>query len=83
MTVLGAFLPGLGVPELLIILVIVLLLFGPKKLPEIGKALGSGIRELKKGAEGKDEESAKAKEKSKEETKEETKKEVKEAKKEE
>ena len=65
MTVLGAFLPGLGVPELLIILVIVLLLFGPKKLPEIGKALGSGIRELKKGAEGKDEESAKAKEKTK------------------
>ncbi|MDI6799636.1 MAG: twin-arginine translocase TatA/TatE family subunit [Actinomycetota bacterium] len=47
---------GLGIPELVIILVIVLVIFGPKKLPEIGKALGSGIRELKKGAEGKDEE---------------------------
>ncbi len=47
---------GLGIPELIIILVIVLVIFGPKKLPEIGKALGSGIRELKKSAEGKDDE---------------------------
>ncbi|MFW5790351.1 MAG: twin-arginine translocase TatA/TatE family subunit [Bacillota bacterium] len=39
---------GLGAPELIIILVIVLILFGPSKLPEIGNAIGSGIRELKK-----------------------------------
>ncbi|WP_320415577.1 twin-arginine translocase TatA/TatE family subunit [Candidatus Oleimmundimicrobium sp.] len=76
--VLGTGLFGLGPTELIIILAIVLLLFGPKKLPEIGKAIGSGIRELKKGAEGKDEEPAKTNEKSKEEAKE-----TKEAKKEE
>ena len=34
---------GLGVPELLIILVIGLVLFGPGKLPEVGKALGKSI----------------------------------------
>lgn len=39
---------GLGAPELIIILVIVLIIFGPSKLPEIGNAIGSGIRELKK-----------------------------------
>ncbi|MGM0420628.1 MAG: twin-arginine translocase TatA/TatE family subunit [Bacillota bacterium] len=38
---------GLGAPELLIILVIVLVIFGPAKLPEIGQAIGSGIKELK------------------------------------
>jgi len=38
---------GLGAPELIIILVIVLIIFGPNKLPEIGRAIGSGIRELK------------------------------------
>jgi len=39
---------GLGAPELIIILVIVLVIFGPSKLPEIGQAIGSGIKELKK-----------------------------------
>ena len=38
---------GLGVPELLIILVIGLVLFGPGKLPDVGKALGKSIREFK------------------------------------
>ena len=38
---------GLGVPELLIILVIGLILFGPGKLPDVGKALGKSIREFK------------------------------------
>ncbi|MGM0420241.1 MAG: twin-arginine translocase TatA/TatE family subunit [Bacillota bacterium] len=38
---------GLGTQELIIILVIVLIIFGPSKLPEIGKAIGSGIKELK------------------------------------
>ena len=39
----------LGVPELLIILVIVLLILGPKRLPGIGRQLGGGIREFKQG----------------------------------
>ncbi len=38
---------GLGAPELIIVLVIVLVIFGPSRLPEIGRAIGSGIRELK------------------------------------
>ena len=42
---------SLGAPELLIILVIVLILFGGKRLPEIGRALGKSIREFK-GATG-------------------------------
>jgi len=43
-------------PELIVILVIILILFGPGKLPEIGKAIGKGIREFKKAQEGLDEE---------------------------
>lgn len=39
---------GLGIAELSVILVVALLVFGPKKLPEIGKGLGQGIREFKK-----------------------------------
>lgn len=38
---------GLGVPELIIIGVIALLIFGPKKLPELGKGLGKSIRDFK------------------------------------
>jgi sec-independent protein translocase protein TatA len=38
---------GLGVPELLIILVILLLVFGPKRLPQLGRQLGGGMREFK------------------------------------
>ncbi len=38
---------GIGFTELVVILVIILILFGPGKLPEIGKALGRGIREFK------------------------------------
>lgn len=38
---------GLGVQELLIIFVIIMVLFGAKKLPEMGKGLGKGIREFK------------------------------------
>ena len=38
---------GIGVPELLLILVIGLIVFGPGKLPEIGKALGKSMNEFK------------------------------------
>ena len=41
---------GLGTNEILIILAVALILFGPKKLPEIGKSLGQGLRELKKAS---------------------------------
>ena len=39
---------GMGIPELLVIMVIVFVLFGAGKLPEVGKALGKGIRSFKK-----------------------------------
>jgi sec-independent protein translocase protein TatA len=42
----------LGVPELLIIAVLVLFLFGGKKLPEMGKGIGEGIRNFKKSING-------------------------------
>jgi sec-independent protein translocase protein TatA len=41
---------NLGVQELLIIFVIALVVFGPKKLPELGKSLGKGIAEFKKAS---------------------------------
>ena len=41
--------PSIGFPELLLILGIALLIFGPKKLPELGSALGRTIKEFKKG----------------------------------
>jgi len=43
---------SLGVPELLVILVIVLLIFGAKRLPEIGKAFGRSVKELKDATRG-------------------------------
>jgi sec-independent protein translocase protein TatA len=39
---------GLGGPEIMIVLALGLVLFGAKKLPELGKGLGTGIREFKK-----------------------------------
>lgn len=39
----------LGLPEILIILVVVLLIFGPKRLPELAKGLGQSVREFRKG----------------------------------
>jgi sec-independent protein translocase protein TatA len=46
-------LSGIGMPELLIVLVVVLILFGPKRLPALGKSLGKTFRSLKDGIEGK------------------------------
>ncbi|MBM3939467.1 MAG: twin-arginine translocase TatA/TatE family subunit [SAR202 cluster bacterium] len=46
---------GLGWPELIIVLVIVLVIFGASRLADIGGSLGKGIREFKKGATGEDE----------------------------
>ena len=42
----------LGAPELIIILAIILLLFGGKKLPQLSKSLGESMRELRKGISG-------------------------------
>jgi len=47
---------GLGVPELVVILVVALVIFGPGRLPEIGGALGRGIRDFKKSFDGTDDE---------------------------
>ena len=44
-----AFLQGIGAPELIIILVILLLLFGAKKLPEMARSIGKSTKEFKKG----------------------------------
>ena len=46
---------GIGIPELIIILIIVLIIFGAGKLPEIGSGLGKGIKNFKKAAQGLDE----------------------------
>jgi len=43
---------GLGVQELMLILIIAMFFFGGKKLPEIAKGLGKGIREFKHASEG-------------------------------
>jgi len=40
---------GLHLPELIIVLVVALLIFGPKKLPEMGSAIGKAITEFRKG----------------------------------
>jgi sec-independent protein translocase protein TatA len=54
--------PRLGMPELLVLLVIVILVFGINKIPQLGKGLGEGIRNFKsslkdgeEGSQGKDE----------------------------
>jgi sec-independent protein translocase protein TatA len=45
---------GIGMPELVIILAIVLVVVGPAKLPQLGQALGSSIRGFKKAVNGDD-----------------------------
>ena len=68
--------PRIGPTELVIILVIILIIFGAGRLPEIGGALGKGIRAFKRGQSGEDGEEdqgeetpEKAEEKSKEKSK--------------
>jgi sec-independent protein translocase protein TatA len=53
---------GIGIPELSIILVIVTLIFGVGRLPELGGAMGKTIRNFRKASEGKDEIEIKPKE---------------------
>ena len=44
--------PSIGIPELIIVLVILLVIFGPKRLPGLGRSLGSGMREFKDSISG-------------------------------
>ncbi len=59
-----------SMPELLVILAIVVLLFGAKKIPDLAKGMGKGIKDFKKAIRDDDEEVAKAKEIKQDETKE-------------
>ncbi len=43
--------PGIGMDEMIVILVLVLILFGSKKMPELARSVGKGIRELRKAAD--------------------------------
>ncbi len=52
---------GLGTTELMIILVLVMVIFGAGKLPQVGGALGQGLRNFKKGVNSADEEIEEAK----------------------
>ncbi|MCJ7562982.1 MAG: TatA/E family twin arginine-targeting protein translocase [Candidatus Aminicenantes bacterium] len=42
---------SIGLPEMLLILAVALIVFGPKKLPEVGRSLGKALREFKKSTE--------------------------------
>jgi sec-independent protein translocase protein TatA len=46
---------GLGMPELIVILIIIVVLFGGARLPEIGKGIGLAIRNFRKSTSGQDE----------------------------
>jgi len=46
--------PNVGAPELIVILVIALIVLGPKRLPEVGRSVGKGMREFKESLAGND-----------------------------
>jgi sec-independent protein translocase protein TatA len=46
----------IGFPELIVLAIVLLLIFGPKRLPEIGRSMGKGMREFKDSVTGKDDE---------------------------
>jgi len=50
----GAKIFGLGMPELIIILVVALVIFGPKNLPKLGASLGKTVKSVREGMDGKD-----------------------------
>jgi len=50
---------GIGFPEVLIILLIVVLIFGTSRIPELGRGLGAGIRNFKKAVKGEEDEDKK------------------------
>lgn len=54
--------PNIGPLELAIVLIIALVIFGPKRLPDLGRSLGSGMREFKDSITGKSEEEEKLEE---------------------
>ena len=54
--VLAGILGGLGAPEIILIALIVLLLFGGKKIPELMKGMGKGIKNFKEGMKGMEDE---------------------------
>ena len=60
----------IGIPELILILVIALVVFGPSKLPEVGESLGRAIREFKKSVDLGDDDKSKESDESSESTKE-------------
>ena len=49
--------PNIGPTEIIILVVVLLLVFGSRRLPEIGRSVGKGMREFKQSVTGKDEES--------------------------
>lgn len=63
------FIGNLGMPELIVILIIVLLLFGAKKIPELMNGLGKGVKSFKKGMKEVEDEIEKIDNDIKEETK--------------
>jgi sec-independent protein translocase protein TatA len=47
---------GIGVTEMIILLIVLLVFFGPKRLPEMGRSLGRGMREFRQSIAGRDDE---------------------------
>ena len=60
---------GIGAPELIIVMVIVLLIFGVGRLPEVGNAMGKGLREFRRAVTGADSDSKQETEEDKEKSK--------------